>query len=513
MSQTHASNPERQTHPRAWLILALILSAEIMDLLDSTIVNVAAPSIAHDLHSSTSSLQWITGGYSLSFAMFLIAGARLGDRFGRRTLFLVGTWGFVACSTLCAVAPDTSTLIVGRLLQGGAAALLIPQGLGLLQAVFSPSDQGKAFSIFGPAVGLAAVVGPVLGGVLVDADLFGTGWRLVFLINLPVGVLAAAGGTRILPQSRLESAARLDIVGTLLVGIAMALVIYPLIQGREAGWPAWTYAMIGGGFVTVGVFALWTQLRLRGGRDPLVQPTIFGHRGFSAGVLVTLVFFAGSFGVGLALTLFLQLGRGFSPIHAGLTQAPFALGASVGAIVGAALLAPKLGRNTLQLGNVLQGAGLLSTLAVLAHTRTHITSWELAAPLLLWGLGLGLVIAPLFDFVLAALNEHEVGSGSGVLNALQQLGTATGVAIIGTVFFATLSSHTDAAGGYVAGFERSLQVGVGIVVLVALLTFALPGKAREMGEGTHPADEMASTPPRPRLPGSESSSGSASVRS
>ncbi|WP_344572236.1 MFS transporter [Winogradskya humida] len=460
----------RQTHPRAWLILALILCAEIMDLLDSTIVNVAAPSIARDLHAGTAALQWITGGYALTLAAFLIAGARLGDRFGRRTLFAVGAWAFVACSTLCALAPDTPTLITGRLLQGVAAALLIPQGLGLLQEAFSPGDQGRAFSIFGPVVGLAAVLGPVLGGVLVDADLLGTGWRLIFLINLPIGILAAVGATRIFPQSRAESAPRLDITGTLLVGAAALLITYPLIQGREAGWPDWTYAMIAGGLLTLGALILWTRLRLRTGRDPLVQPSVFSHRGFSGGVLITLAFFGGTFGVGLALTLFLQLGRGFSAIHAGLTATPFALGSSVGAIIGAAVLAPRIGRNTLQLGNALQAAGLILTLIVLARTQMTVTSWDLALPLLVWGFGIGLVIAPLFDFVLAALTENEVGSGSGVLNTLQQLGSATGVAAIGTVFFATP--------GYLAGFERSLQLGLGITVALAALTFLLPRHAR-----------------------------------
>src|SRR6187402_1579562 len=194
MTETFASAPAQKTVRHAWLILALILCAEIMDLLDSTIVNVAAPSIARDLHARTTALQWITGGYSLTFAAFLIAGARLGDRFGRRTLFLVGAWGFVVFSALCAIAPNTDVLIAGRLLQGATAALLIPQGLALIQAAFSPTDQGRAFGVFGPVVGLAAVVGPVLGGVLVSANLFGTGWRLVFLINLPIGIVAAIGG-------------------------------------------------------------------------------------------------------------------------------------------------------------------------------------------------------------------------------------------------------------------------------------------------------------------------------
>ncbi|MEU4237600.1 MFS transporter [Actinoplanes sp. NPDC026619] len=488
-----AITPERQSHPRAWLILALILGAEIMDLLDSTIVNVAAPSIVRDLHSSTTAVQWITGGYSLTFAVFLIAGARLGDRFGRRTLFLVGAWCFVACSALCAVAPDTSILIAGRLLQGVAAALLIPQGFALLLAVFAPADQGRAFSIFGPVVGLAAVAGPVLGGVLVDADLFGTGWRLVFLINLPVGILAAIGAARVLPQSRQESAGRLDAVGILLVAAAAALVTYPLIQGREAGWPAWTYLMIAGGLAVLAGLVLWTRMRLRHGREPLVQPSVFRRRGFSGGVIFTLVFFGGTFGVGLALTLFLQLGLGFSAIRAGLTAAPYAFGSSVGALVGAAALAPRLGRNTLQLGNGLQAAGLILTLMVLGRTGMGVTGWDLAGPLLLWGLGMGLVIAPLFDFVLASLGEDEIGSGSGVLNALQQLGSAIGVAAIGTVFFTTLDDHAGVGGrpGYVAGLERSLQVGLGITAAVCLLTFLLPRRPRE----TDPAPEaaMAST--------------------
>ncbi len=468
------------THPRAWLILALILCAEIMDLLDSTIVNVAAPSIARDLNSSTSALQWITGGYSLTFAVFLIAGARLGDRFGRRTLFLTGAWGFVACSALCAFAPNTSALLSGRLLQGVAAALLIPQGLGLLQAVFSPADQGRAFSVFGPVVGLAAVVGPVLGGFLVGADLFGTGWRLVFLINLPIGLVAAVGAQRVFPESRLESAPRLDLVGTLLVGVAMALITYPLIQGRETGWPDWTFGMLAGGMAALGGLVLWTRARLGAGREPLVQPSVFSHRGFSAGVLITLVFFGGSFGVGLALTLFLQLGLGFSAVHAGLTALPFALGSTIGAFAGAGVLAPRLGRGTLLLGSAMQAVGLALVLVVLGPTQLQVTTGDLAGPLLVWGVGMGLVIAPLFDFVLASLNEDEVGSGSGVLNALQQLGSAIGVAVIGTVYFSTSSGHATA----VTGLERAVQVGIGIAVVVCLLTLLLPRRAREMEAAT-----------------------------
>ncbi|GAA3602205.1 hypothetical protein GCM10022223_17460 [Kineosporia mesophila] len=477
MSQTVLTDV--RTHPRAWLILALILCAEIMDLLDSTIVNVAAPSIARDLNSSTTALQWITGGYSLTFAVFLITGARLGDRFGRRTLFLVGAWGFVVCSAVCAVAPSTSVLLSGRLLQGAAAALLIPQGLGLMQAVFSPSDQGRAFSVFGPVVGLAAVAGPVLGGVLVGADLFGTGWRLVFLINLPVGLVAAIGAMRTFPPARPDCAPRLDLVGTVLVGVAMALLTYPLMQGREAGWPAWIFVLLAAAAVVLGLLVLWTRARLAAGREPLVKPSVFTHRGFSAGVVVTLVFFGGSFGVGLVLTLFLQLGLGFSAAHAGLTALPYALGSTIGAFVGAGVLAPRIGRTTLLLGSALQAVGLALLLVVLGQAQMQVGGGELAGPLLVWGLGLGLVIAPLFDFVLAALDPDEVGSGSGVLNALQQLGSAIGVAVLGTVFFSSAGVESGGNPHYVQGFERAIQAGIGIAAVVCLLTLLLPRTSRE----------------------------------
>jgi EmrB/QacA subfamily drug resistance transporter len=480
MAEIRTITTERPTHPRAWLILAFILCAEIMDLLDSTIVNVAAPSIRLELQSSTTDLQWITGGYSLTFAAFLIAGARLGDRFGRRNLFLVGAWGFVLFSAACALAPNSDVLIAARLLQGATAALLIPQGLGLIQAAFSPTDQGKAFGVFGPVVGLAAVLGPVIGGVLVSANLFGTGWRSVFLINVPIGIVAAIGGARVLPESRQEAAPRLDLVGTVLVAAAVALLTYPLIQGRTYGWPVWIYLMIAAGAAALGLSVLWTRMRIRWHKDPLVQPSIFTHRGFSGGSILTVIFFGGSFGVGLALTLFLQLGLGFSAIHAGLTALPFAVGSTAGAFLGAGLLAPKLGRTTIQLGNALQGAGLIGVLIVVTHTQMHTTTWDLVAPLTVWGVGVGLVVAPLFDFVLASLAKNEVGSGSGVLNTLQQLGTAIGIAVIGTVFFSTIPSHIDAPGHreYVVGFERALEVGIGIALVLCAITLLLPKTAR-----------------------------------
>jgi MFS family permease len=210
---------QRVNHSRRWAILALILAAECMDLLDGTIVNVAAPTIQRGLQASTSALQWVIGGYALTFAVGLVTGARIGDIYGRKRAFVIGAYAFVATSLSCAFAVNPAMLITSRLAQGAAAALLIPQGLGILRDVFSAEDQGQAFAIFGPVIGLSAVLGPVLGGLLVDANLFGSGWRLVFFVNLPLGLAAAIGAARLMPESRAPRKTRLDLVGN---GLLMA---------------------------------------------------------------------------------------------------------------------------------------------------------------------------------------------------------------------------------------------------------------------------------------------------
>jgi EmrB/QacA subfamily drug resistance transporter len=473
-SRPAMSQPLSTGHPRKWLILALVLAAECMDLLDGTIVNVAAPSISVDLRASTSALQWVIGGYALAFAVGLVTGGRLGDIYGRRKLFVIGAFGFVAASLACAFAVDPGMLIATRLAQGTAAALLIPQGLGIIRDAFPGPELSKAFALFGPVIGLSAVLGPILGGVLVDADVFGTGWRLIFFVNLPLGLAAAIGAMRIVPESRAPRRPRLDLVGTGLVVAAISLVIYPLIQGREAGWPVWTYLMMAGGVAVFGALAAWTVTAQRRGVEPLVEVSIFGHRAYSAGLAMILVFFAGMAGTLLVLTLFLQLGEGFSAIHAGLTLAPFALGSAVGAAIGMGLLVPRIGRNALLIGCVLMGAGTGWLCATVSSHGLGTTTGLLIAPQLVFGVGLGLMISPLFDFVLASVTDDEVGSASGVLNAVQQLAGALGVAVIGTIFFSAVS-HS----GYVTAITRSLLVELGLIPVLMLLVLALPQHPRE----------------------------------
>jgi len=466
-------------HPRRWLILAIVLVVECMDLLDGTIVNVAAPSIRAELGASAASLQWIVGGYALALAVGLVPGARLGDVSGRRRLFLLGTLGFTLSSLLCGLAPSSGVLIACRLLQGLAAALMIPQGFGIIRAAFPTDELPKAFGLFGPVIGLSAVLGPIVGGALVDADLLGTGWRLIFLVNLPLGLVAAWGALRVLPESRTPGAPTLDLPGAALVALAMGLLVYPLIQGREAGWPAWAFAMMAASALLFALAGWWARRGERVGGHPLVTPSIFRKRAYTAGVTVILLFFAGMIGVMLTLTLYLQIGLGYSAIHAGASFAPWSLGMAIGAGLGGGLLVSRLGRRVLHGGLLAMAAGVLWLLATIHAQGTSLTSWELAAPTLVCGLGTGLVVAPLFSFVLAAVEEHEIGSASGVLNALQQLGAAVGVAVLGTIFFAAVT-----AVGFAPAVERVLWVEVGLLAATAGLVFALPRQAREE-EGAH----------------------------
>jgi EmrB/QacA subfamily drug resistance transporter len=473
---THPPEAEQQPdgHPRRWLILALILAVECMDLLDGTIVNVAAPSIRADLGASLSALQWIAGGYALTFAIGLVTGGRLGDIFGRRKLFLIGVAGFTTASALCGLANTPETLIAFRLVQGVFAAIMIPQGFGILRQAFPPAQIHKAFGLFGPVIGLSAVLGPIVGGALTDGDLFGLGWRAIFLVNLPLGLIALAGSLKVLPESRAHDRPTLDLGGAALVTVAMGLLVYPLIQGREAGWPAWTFVSIAVSAVALAAFVALERSRERQGVSPLVTMSLFRKRAFSAGLATALVFFAGMIGLMLTFSLYLQLGQGFSAIHTGLTMVPWSLGTAVGAGLGAGLLGPRFGRSTLHGGLLVM---LLGILALLLVADDGASSWAFAGPELLTGIGMGALLAPLFDFVLAGVEDDEVGSASGVLNAMQQLGGALGIAVIGTVFFSVAETS-----GLRDAFHRTLWIEAGVLLVTAGLVALLPRRARERGQ-------------------------------
>jgi EmrB/QacA subfamily drug resistance transporter len=471
---TATSTNLARSHPRRWLILALVLCAECMDMLDGSIVNVAAPTIRDDLHTSASALQWVIGGYALTFAVAMITGARLGDIYGRRRLFAIGAFGFVIASAACGLAVSPGMLIGCRLAQGAAAAVLVPQGLGIIRSAFSERDLGSAFAVFGPVIGLSAVLGPIVGGALVSANAFGSGWRLIFFVNLPLGLAAAVGAVVLMPESRVAKPPRLDLIGATLAALGMGLLVYPLIQGRAAGWPVWTYLMGAGSVVAFTVLVIWVRGAARHGRDPLIVTSIFARRAYSAGLASILAFFAGMTGTLLVLTLFLQFGEHFSAIHAGLTLAPFAFGAAVGAGLAGAVLAPRFGRPVLQFGAVLFGLGVWWLRHLISVHGLGTGSLTIAPAELVLGVGLGMIVSPLFDFILASVDEHEVGSAAGVLNAVQQLAGAIGVAVFGTIFFTELR-HA----GFVAAIDRSLLIEACTAPVLVALCGLLPRRARE----------------------------------
>ncbi|MCQ0014678.1 MFS transporter [Actinomadura madurae] len=342
-------------HPRRWLGLSAILAATLLNLLDSTVVNVAAPAIRADLGGSYSALQWMAAGYTLALAVALLTGGRLGDMFGRRPVLLAGAAGFLVTSTACALAWSPESLIAARVAQGLFAAVMIPQGFGLIRDLFG-ADTGKAFALFGPVIGLATILGPVVAGLLIDADLFGTGWRAIFLVNVPVGAYALVMGARVLPAPvTADRSGGLDATGMLLGGLGMSMLVYPLVQGRELGWPAWSLVLLAGSVPALALFAAHQLRRTRRGRTPLVRLSVFANRSYTSGILFVIVFFGTITGFSLATGLFLQLGLGYTPLAASLAMSSWAIGAFAGSAFSGMTM-NSLGRRILHLGLALMTA-------------------------------------------------------------------------------------------------------------------------------------------------------------
>ena len=449
---------------KAWLVLAVVFIADVMDVIDSTIANLAGPSIRADLGGSETTLQWVLSAYTAAFAIGLITSGRLGDLLGRRRLFLLGMAGFTVASLACGLAPGVGFLITARVLQGLFGAVMIPQGFAMVKVVFPPEQLRKALIPFGPVMGLATVAGPILAGWLLHLDLFGGQWRSIFLINVPVGVLAWALGWLFLPHNTGEDAnARLDLRGVSLLTVASALLIIPLVQGRDLGWPLWTYLSMGGSIIVLALFVVSE----RRSRHPVITPSLFGNRSFVAGLVIVGAFFAALTGFQLAFNLLLQLGLHWTPLHTSLTLIPWALGSAVAVALAGAVLTRKLGRGTLHLGLGIAVVGLLALWWTIVHRGDSLTSSTLAPSLLLVGFGTGLVFVPIFDFILGGATTEEVGTGSGMLNAVQQFSGAIGVAALGTVFFA----RADPGG--TAGFDNAGELVIGLAVGLFLITFAL----------------------------------------
>ncbi|WP_405020934.1 MFS transporter [Kitasatospora sp. NBC_00070] len=470
----HSPPPTPEPYRWRWLILVVMLVAEVMDLLDASIVNVAGPALEESLSVGPVGLQWVIGGYALTLGAGLVLGGRLGDRYGRRRMFLLGLAAFTATSLLCALAPDIGSLIAFRLLQGTAGAMLLPQGLGLLRENFSGPELTKAFGIFGPVLGLGGIVGPVLGGGLIEADLFGLGWRSVFLVNLPIGLAALLVAAKVVPRKPGDRTVRVDLTGAALVAASCALLVLPLNQGQQDGWPLWTWLSMAGALLGFALFAGQQRRTAAAGREPLVTPALLRKPAFTVGLGGIALFFSGLVGTQLVLTLYLQIGRQFTAGQAGLGNLPLAVGTAIGGAVSGAFLADRIGRRVLQIGPLVQLAGAaLLWLELDGLDPASFSVWDVTPGVAVCGVGAGLVIAALFSFVLAAVDDREIGSASGVLSAVQSIGGSIGVAVFGSVFFASAET-----GDFTAGFRHALLVQAGLLVVFLAVTFLLPRRGR-----------------------------------
>ncbi|MFI8827728.1 MFS transporter [Streptomyces sp. NPDC053431] len=489
MSSHDAVMDAAPTDKRRWIALAIVMTAAFMDLVDATIVNIAIPSIERNLGASFGAIQWITAGYALAFAAGLITGGRLGDIYGRKRLFLVGTAGFTLASALCGVAANQEMLVGSRLLQGAAAALMVPQVLSIVHVTFPAHERGKVFGMFGAIIGLGAVSGPLLGALLTQWNVAGLEWRPIFLINLPVGVAALILGRRFITESKAPKALRLDLVGVALVTVGLLMLIYPLTRGRELGWPVWGHVMMAGSLVVFAALVAYEKHKTRKDGSPLVELSLFRVKSFAAGIAVQLTFGVVMGIFFLVWTLYMQIGLGWSPLKAGLTGVPFSIAVSTAAGLSVQQLVPRFGRKVLQAGALTMAAGILLYFLVAGRYGADIAPWQMILPLVVMGLGMGLIVAPLTDAVLSDVPREHAGSASGLINTTGQMGNALGLGLVSVVFFGIVDDRqpiTSAAANTAAftdAFQNSLVWAAVVLGGIFLVMFALPAKPKQHLEG------------------------------
>lgn len=477
-AQPHTPIAGTPPDPRRWVALIVLLIANFMNLIDVTIVNVALPSMRTGLGATDNQIEWVVAAYILAFALGLLPFGRLGDIMGRTRLFIWGVAGFTAASALCGLAPNIEFLIVARIIQGLAGAMMTPQVLAIATVTFPPHERGQAFSLFGLSAGLASVCGPILGGVLIDAQLFGMDWQPIFLVNIPIGIATVIAGLYLIPRVPGHPDLKNDFVGIVLFGLAIVAVVFPIVEGRAYGWPIWAFAMIGAGLVGLVAFFFWQRSRARLGQPQLLNYDLLTNRDFMYGALVVTIFASGIPGMFMVISLLLQGGFGFSPLESGLTNTPF----SVGVLIASAI-AGRFGSHYLR--SRLVAAGALLTFGIgwlhfiIAGVGDSIDHWSFLLPLLIAGIGLGLGFSSLFQIVLRNVPPRDAGAGSGSLQAFQQVGGALGVALVGELFFTTLATDFAAGATQQAAFANAaafaLWYQVASFALVLVLAFFFRG--------------------------------------
>ena len=472
---TVSSGPANQA--RLWLNLSVVLIGPFMTVMDMMIVNVAIPDIRRELGASFGEAELVVAGYGLAYAVMLITGGRLGDLFGRRRVFILGLTGFTVTSALCGLAPTAMALILARLLQGLTAALLFPQALALINITFTEATtRAKAFAALGMTLGLAAGIGQVLGGILVSADLWDLAWRPIFLVNIPIGLLTILAALWLIPVDTVSAGQQLDVTGVVLSSIGLGLLLYPLVEGQDAGWPVWSLVMLGFSVPVLAVF-VWHQHDKSSRQDlPLLQMELFRNQSFTIGVVLVLIYYSTHSSFFLAYAFLVQVGLGRTPLAAAVilsvVPAAFMVGST---IAGRAAIEKR--RNVLAAGATLVAIGS-GAAAASALFGMPMQAEALIPGLLLLGLGRGLLVTPLFNTILADIPHSNIGSASGMLSTIQQVGGTFGIALVG-ILFATVLVHTRSIGvaeaeAYSSAFAAASGYAALMGLLVLALLFSLP---------------------------------------
>jgi EmrB/QacA subfamily drug resistance transporter len=460
------------TEKRRWLVLCVVLMGTFMAILDVAIVNVAIPSIHADLGASFGEIEFVVSAYTLTYACLLVTGGRLGDNYGRKRLFVLGLAVFAVASAACGMAPTSDILIASRAVQGIGGALMYPQVLAIIQLNFVDQERAKALGIFGSVIGIAAVAGQILGGALIALDIWHLEWRPIFLVNVPLALGTIVAAIFILPKDEHTETVGLDFGGVALVTTALLLLIVPLLEGRELGWPPWMMACLVAAFPLFGAF-VWYERRVaaRGGR-PLVRMYLFACKSFAYGVPIAALFMASYAGYLFTLALYLQVGLGFSALQSGMTYTPTAIGFFITSLAAPRLI-PLLGRQVLTVGYVLGAFGLAATATTVYSAGAHLHGFELAPSLFITGLGNGLGLSPLVGTVISGLQPEESGVGAGVITTTLQVGNALGVALISLLFFVILGDGQPGA-AYADAFAMTLPACAALLLAAAVLVRRLP---------------------------------------
>ncbi|GIL03297.1 MAG: MFS transporter [Alphaproteobacteria bacterium] len=463
-------------YARRWQALIVLLAGGFMNIIDISVVNVALPPLQAAFEATGSQIEWVAAAYVLAFALGLLPLGRLGDRVGRKRMFLIGIAAFTVFSAMCGLATSIGMLIVARVLQGLSAAMITPQVMATVQVIFPPAERIRAFSYFGLTAGLASITGPLVGGLLIGADLAGLGWRWIFLINIPVGILVIAAGRAVLPDIAGHAGVRNDWAGIGLAALAVFCLIFPLVEGHSLGWPAWAFAMMAGALPAAALFVVHERRRGRAGRSQLMPLELLGDPNFGLGAIMLMLIFAGSMGGFLPITLFLQQGFDFTPLAAGLTTAPFAVGVLAGSQL-LRLFGDGWPRARVAIGAACYCAGMLVLAVIVSAVGDAVSPLAFIGPLFAAGIGMNFCIASIMRTALAHVPPRDAGSGSGLLQTFQNLGTAFGIAIAGQIFFSTLATLMAAGSArhpaYVAALEAAFIFNISAFAVVALLALMI----------------------------------------